>query len=117
MASWQGTDYNERLINSVHNALVAIQLHGVSGVSTPIHGQEHQLVPPADADRYIAKARVVYAKLVDQKPLRSVKSWHDRHVKELDGLINKAVAVREGRTPQKMTETDYAALRKHLGLR
>jgi hypothetical protein len=117
MASWQGTDYNERLINSVHNALVAVYLDGVEGVSTPVRGEERRLISPADADRYIAKARVVYAKLVDQKPLRSVKSWHDRHVKALDGLINKAVAVREGRAPQKMTETDYAALRKHLGLR
>ena len=113
MASWQGTDYNERLINSVRNALVSIYLDGVKGVSPPVTGEERRLLSSADADRYIAKARVVYAKLVDQKPLRSVKAWLDRHVKELDSLITKAVAVRDGRTPQKMTAADYAALRSH----
>lgn len=117
MASWQGTDYNERLINSVHNALVGIYLDGVRGVSPPVRGEERRLISPEEADRYIAKARVVYAKIVDQKPLRSVKSWHDRKVKQLDDLISKAVAVREGRTPQKMTEKDYEALRKSLGVR
>jgi len=117
MASWQGTDYNERLFNGVRNMLVAVYLDGVKGVSQPVHGEERRLVPPADADRYIAKARVVYAKLVDQKPPRAVKGWLERKVKELDGLINKAVAVREGRAPQKMTEADYGALRKSLGMR
>ena len=117
MASWQGTDYNEKLINSVKNGLVGIYLDGVKGVSTPVSGEEHRLISPEDADRYIAKARVVYAKLVDQKPLRSVKAWHDRHVKALDGLITKAVAVREGRTPQKQTAASYGELRRSLGLR
>jgi len=116
MASWQGTDYNERLFNSVRNMLVAVYLDGVKGVS-PDRGEARRMVPPEDADRYIAKARVAYAKLVDQRPLRGVKSWHERKVSELDSLINKAVAVREGRSPQKMTEADYAALRKSLGVR
>jgi hypothetical protein len=117
MASWLGTDYNERLFNGVRNMLVAVYLDGVKGVSPPVRGEERRLVLPEDADRYIAKARVVYAKLVDQKPLRSVKSWHTRKVKELDGLINKAVAVREGKIPQKQTEASYAELRRSLGLR
>lgn len=113
---WQGTDYNEWLFSSVRNALVDVYLHGVKGVSLD-RGEKHKMVPPEDADRYIAKARVVYAKLVDQKPPRSVKSRHERQVSELNGLINKAVAVREGTTPQKMTEADYAAYRASLGLR
>lgn len=117
MASWQGTDYNEKLFNGVRNALIDVYLWGVEGVS-PDHGYSHKrMVTPESADRYIAKARVTYAKLVDQKPPRAVKSWHENKVKELDGLINKAVAVREGRTPQRMTEADYAAYRKSLGLR
>lgn len=116
MASWQGTDHNERLFNSVRNMLVAVYLDGVRGVS-PDRGEARRMVPPEDADRYIAKARVVYAKLVDQKPPRSVKSWHERKVTELDSLIRKAVSVREGRSAQKMTEADYGELRRSLGLR
>jgi hypothetical protein len=85
MASWQGTDYNERLFNSVRNMLVAVYLDGVRGVS-PDRGHEWKMVPPEDADRYIAKARIVYAKLVDQKPPRTVKSWHEHKVTELDGI-------------------------------
>jgi hypothetical protein len=113
---WQGIDFNERLYNGVHNALVDVYLWGVKGVS-PERGYTWKMVPPDDADRYIAKARIAYAKLVDQKPPRGrAKSWHDRHVNDLNGLINKAVAVREGTTPQKMTEADYAAYRKSLGL-
>jgi len=116
MASWKGTDYNERLFNSVRNMLVAIYLDGVLGVS-PDRGETRRMVPPDDADRYIAKARRVYAELVDQKAPRGVKSWHEHKVKELDGLINKAVAVREGRSAQKMTEADYETYRRSLGLR
>ncbi len=116
MASWQGTDYNEKLFNGVRNLLVAVYLDGVKGVS-PDRGYAWKMVSPEDADRYIAKARVVYAKLVDQKPPRVAKAWHESHVKQLDGLINKAVAVREGRTPQKMTVADYAELRRSLSLR
>lgn len=117
MASWKGTEYNERRFNSVRNALVHIYLDGVSGVSTPVPGEERRLIPPEDADRTIARARVVYAELVDQKPPRSAKSWHASKVKELDGMINKAVAVRDGRAAQRMTAADYAELRKSLGLR
>ena len=116
MASWQGTDYNERLFNSVRNGLVGIYLDGVKGVS-PDRGEARRMVPPEDADRIIAKARVVYAKLVDQKAPRAVKGWLERKIKELDGFINKAVAVREGRSAQKMTEADYAALQKSLDQR
>lgn len=116
MASWKGTDYNERIFNSVRNGLVSIQLDGVKGVS-PDRGEPRRMVPPEDADRIIAKARVVYATLVDQKAPRMVKSRHEHQIKQLDGFINKAVAVREGRSAQKMTESDYAALRKSLGLR
>ena len=59
----------------------------------------------------------MYAQFVDQKAPRVAKGWFDHKIKELDGLINKAVAVRDGRTEQKMTEADYAALRKSLGVR
>lgn len=116
MAIWLGTDYNERLFNGVRNMLVEIYLHGVTGVS-PDRGEPRRMVPPTDTDRYIAKARTVYVKLVEQKPPHSAKSWHEHKVNELDKLINKAVAVREGRASQKMTKDDYAALRKSLGSR
>ena len=114
MASWQGTDYNERLFNGVRNSLVAIYLDGVKGVS-PDRGYAWKMVSPEEADRYIAKARMVYVKLVDQQAPRASKGWLDRKIKELDGLIAKAVAVRDGQTPQKMTTADYEALQKHLG--
>ena len=115
MSLWQGTDYNERRLNSVHNGLVGIYLDGVKGVS-PDRGSNTawKMVPAAEADRIIAKARVIYAELVDQKPPRSAKGWHTSKVNELDGLINKAVAVREGRAEQKMTQADYAKLREYL---
>ena len=115
MAIWKGTDYNERIFNRVRNGLVAIYLDGVKGVS-PDRGSNTawKMVPPEEADRIIAKARLIYAELVEQKAPRAVKSWLDRKVKELDGLINKAAAIREGRAEQKATAEDYAALRKWL---
>jgi hypothetical protein len=112
---WQGTDYNERLLNKVRNGLVDVYLWGVKGVS-PDRGAPHKMVPAAEADAIINMARFNYAKLVDQKPPRSVKAWHERKLNELDGLIDKAVAVRDGKTSQKMTEAGYAAYRKSLGL-
>ena len=111
---WKGTDYNEKIFNSVRNALVGIYLDGVKGVS-PDRGR--QMISPEEADRYIAKARRVYVELVEQKPPRSAKAFYDHKIKELDDLIEKAVAVREGQRDQKMTEADYAANRKALGLR
>jgi hypothetical protein len=108
--SWQGTIYNERLINSVRNGLVAIYLDGVEGVSPDRGGWA--MISASEADRILAKARRAYVDLADQKPMRSVKSWRDRHVKELKDLLDKAVAVREGRAEQKMTAEDYAARRR-----
>lgn len=114
---WQGTDSIERRLNSVHNGLVSIYLDGVNGISPDRGGNTAwKMLSPEEADRIIAKARVFYADLVDQKPPRSAKGWHTNKIKELDHLINKAVAVREGRTEQKMTSADYAELRKHLRL-
>jgi len=112
---WQGTDYIERRFNGVRNGLVGIYLDGVRGVS-PDRGANTawKMVSGADADRIIANARRFYAELVLQKAPRSAKSWHDHKVKELDDLIDKAVAVREGRREQKMTATDYKALLAHL---
>jgi len=115
MASWQGTDYNERRFNSVRNALVDIYLWGVQGVS-PDQGYPHKMITPEAADRYINKAREIYVDFVEQKAPRAVKSRHEHKIKELDGLIHKAVAVREGAT-QKMTPDEYAGYRKSLGLR
>lgn len=116
MASWQGTDYNERRFNSVRNALVDIYLWGVQGVSQDYGYGQQRMISPEAADRYINKAREIYVEFVDQKAPRSAKSWLDHKIKELDGLINKAVAVREGR-PQKMQVEEYAEYRKSLGLR
>lgn len=114
---WDGIDYNEKLYNRVHNMLVDIYLWGVKGTS-PDRGYPHKMVAAGQADDYIARARVTYAKFVAQTaPRGRAKSWLDRHVTELDNLITKAVAVREGRATQKMTEDDYAAYRKSLGLR
>jgi len=113
MSSWQGTDYNERRFNTVRNGLVAIYLDGVKGVSPERGGNTAwKMVPPEEADRIIAKARVIYAEFVGQKASPSVKGWLDHKIKELDGLIRKAAAVREGRAEQKMTADDYVALRK-----
>lgn len=116
MASWQGTDYNERLFNGVRNALVDVYLWGVKGVSAD-HGYGTQrMVTPEAADRYINKARTVYVNFVDQKAPPSAKTWMSHKIKELDRLIRQAVAVREG-GPQKMTADEYATYRKSLGLR
>ncbi len=109
--SWQGTDYNERLINSVHNGLVSLYLDGVRGVSPEREGYGYALLSPEEADKILAKARAVYLKLVVQKAPRSVKRWLDAKVKGLDDLINKAADVREGRAEQKMTAADYTARR------
>ena len=110
--SWQGTEANERAIYSVHNGLVSIYLDGVRGVSPERQGHEGKLLSPEEADRILTKARAVYVKLAVQKPPRSVKGWHASKIRELDSLIGKAAAVREGRAEQKMTVADYAALRQ-----
>lgn len=114
MTSWQGTDSNERRIHSVHNALVDIYLWGVQGVS-PDYGYAHKIVSPEVADRHIARARQIYVELVEQKAPPSARAWKDRKIKELDGLIARAAAVREGR-PQKMDAAGYEAYRRSLGL-
>jgi hypothetical protein len=116
MASWQGTDSNERAFNGVRNALVDIYLWGVKGVSEDHGYGEQRMVSPEAADRYINKARTLYVNFVEQKAPASAKAFHSHKIKELDGLIRKAVAVREG-GQQKMTADEYAAYRKSLGLR
>lgn len=112
---WQGTDYNEKRFNSVRNGLVGIWLDGVVGISPDRgNGTARKMVPPNDANRILTKATEVYAFLVGQKPPRQAKAWHEHKVKELDGLIRHATAVRDGRAEQKMTAADYEALRKSL---
>lgn len=117
MSSWKGTNYNERIYNGARNGLVSIYLDGVRGISPVVLDEERRMVSPADADRYIRNARRVYVELVEQKAPRSAKTWHEHKIRELDGLITKAVAVREGRSPQKMTAADYEALRRSLAAR
>lgn len=106
---WQGTDYNERVINGVRNALVGIYLDGVQGVSPERTGFGWKQIPVDKADLWLAKARGVLEKLEAQKAPRQVKAWQARHAKDLRLLIEKAQAVRDG-APQKMTAADYAAL-------
>jgi hypothetical protein len=107
--SWQGSIYNEKIVNGVHNGLVGIYLDGVEGVS-PNRGWT--MVERANADRILARAQRVYIELADQKPMRSEKSRHENRLKALKDLLDKAVAVREGRAEQKMTAEDYAARRR-----
>jgi len=113
---WNGIDYNEKLFNGVRNGLVDVYLWGVRGVS-PTHGYPAtRQLSAAQADAIISKGRALYAKFVAQEPPRSAKAWHDRHVAELDRLISKAVAVRDG-GPQKMQASEWADYRKSLNLR
>lgn len=104
--SWQGSIYNDKLENDVHNGLVAIYLDGVDGVS-PDRGW--RMISPAEADRILTKAQRNYIALADQKPMRSEKSRHENRLKRVNDLIQKATAVRDGRADQKMTAEDYAA--------
>jgi hypothetical protein len=113
--AWQGTDANERMINRVHNGLVAIYLDGVKGVS-PSRGHDSKMVSAAEADRMITRGREAYLQLVEQTAPRAVKGWLKNKISALGKLLDNAIAVRNG-APQKMTEADYAALRASLGYR
>lgn len=115
MASWQGIDFNERRIHGVHNGLVAIYLHGVIGVS-PDRGHRYKMISPKEADGWLRRASELYADLSVQNPPRGAKSWYSINMKKLGKLIDDATAVREGRSPQKMTQVDYAELHRSLGL-
>jgi hypothetical protein len=116
LKSWLGTEYNEKLFRGAREGLVSIYLDGVVGVS-PDRGEARRMVTPERADRTIAIARTNYEKLAGQKAPRSALGWYEHKVRELAGLIDKAIAVREGRMAQKMTEEDYAAYWRSLGIR
>jgi hypothetical protein len=111
---WQGTDSNERLINRVHNALVSIYLDGVVGISPVIGEYAWKQIQPEKADTYLQKGNEVLDTLVSQKAPPSVKSWHSHKVRQLRDLIEKAQAVRDGISHQKMTAESYAELRRFL---
>lgn len=118
---WKGTDANERLENSVHNALVAISLDGVSGVSPKLPGHGHRQVSPAQADQYLERGRRVLADFESQAMAPGgargkAQRWMDFKVDELRRLLADAEAVRAGKKPQKMKPEDYEALRKSLGV-
>lgn len=115
--SWQGTDSNERLVNRVRNGLVAVYLDGVVGVSPIVGKYGWKQIEPDRADFYIQKGRRALDELVSQKAPPSVKGWLAHKVHELRDLIEKAQAVREGATHQKMTAGGYAELRRSLGVR
>lgn len=111
---WLGTDYNEKLANSAHSAIVGIYLDGVKGVSPERRGHGWRQISPDKADAYLAHARKILGQLAAQKPPRTVKISHDSRVRTLRDLLDKATAVRGG-APQKMTEADYEELRRSLG--
>jgi hypothetical protein len=111
---WQGTDSNERLINRVHNALVSIYLDGVVGISPVIGEYAWKQIQPEKADTYLQKGNEVLDTLVSQKAPPSAKSWHSHKVRQLRDLIEKAQAVRDGISHQKMTAESYAELRRSL---
>lgn len=112
---WQGTDYIEKQINHVRNGLVGITLHGVSGVSPDI-GESRKMYSPSEADTWIDKAISLCGKLRGQKPPGKAKAWFERHVHDLERLMNTAIDVRMGRITQNMTKEKYAELRKSLGV-
>jgi hypothetical protein len=110
---WKGIDANERAFGTVRNALVAIALDGVAGVSPEIPGEGRRMISPEDADRYIAKGRQVLADFESQEMAPGgarghAQKWMDRTIDELRKLVTDAEAVRSGKKPQK--------LRKHLGV-
>lgn len=118
---WKGTDANERLENSVHNALVAIALDGVSGVSPELPGHGHRQVSPAQADQYLERGRRVLADFESQAMAPGgargkAQRWMDFKIDELRRLLADAEAVRAGKKPQKMKPEDYEELRKSLGV-
>jgi hypothetical protein len=114
---WQGTDYNERLVNGVRNALVSVYLDGVVGVSPVIGEYGWKQIQPDKADAYLRNGKKALNELGSQKAPPSAKGWLSHKVSELRGLIEKAQAVRDGVTRQKMTEEDYMELRRSWGLR
>jgi hypothetical protein len=96
---------------------VSIYLDGVVGVSPVIGEYGWKQIQPDKADAYLRKGRDALDELVSQKAPSSAKGWLTHKVSELRGLLEKAQAVRDGATPQKMTVGDYAELRRSLGLR
>jgi len=114
---WQGTIYNERRISGVHNALVSIYLDGVVGVSPVIGEQDWRQIQPDRADTYLKKGKAVLEEVASQKAPPSARSWYKHNVKQLRDLLEKAQAVRDGATPQKMTEESYAELQRSISRR
>jgi hypothetical protein len=115
--SWQGTDFNERLVNKVRNALVSIYLDGVVGVSPVIGEYGWKQIPPDKADTYLQNGRDALDELASQKVPPSAKGWLTHKGSQLRDLLEKAQAVRDGAAHQKMTAGDYAELRRSLGRR
>jgi hypothetical protein len=118
---WKGIDANERAFGTVRNALVAIALEGVAGVSPEIPGEGRRMISPEDADRYIAKGRQVLADFESQEMAPGgargrAQKWMDRTIDELRRFVTDAEAVRSGKKPQKMTPESYGELRKSLGV-
>lgn len=116
--SWQGTDYNERQYNTVHNALVGIINDGVVGVSPAYPGYEWHMVPQEKADQYIERGRRVLAdfETQSQAPRGHARRWMENKTDELRRLLAKAEAVRAGTEPQGMTPEKYENLRRSLGV-
>jgi hypothetical protein len=118
---WKGIDANERAFGSVNNALVAIILNGVSGVSPEIPGEGWRMVSPEKADQYIARGQRVLADFESQEMAPGgargrAQKWMDRTILDLRRLVSDAEAVRSGKKPQKQTPESYGELRKSLGV-
>ena len=69
---------------------------------------------PDRADAYLRKGRKILDELLSQKAPPSAKSWYAHNVRQLRDLLEKAQAVRDGSTPQKMTAESYAELQRSL---
>lgn len=118
---WQGTDRNEAVVNSVNNALVAVILDGVKGVSPPHPGHEWRQISPEEADAIIARGKKALADLEGQAPAPGgakgrAQKWMAYEIDKLRRQVSDAEAVRAGKRPQKMKPEDYEALRKSLGV-
>jgi hypothetical protein len=119
--SWQGLNRNEAIVNSVHNALVAVILDGVKGVSPPHPGHEWRQISPEEADAIIARGKHALADLEGQAPAPGgargrAQKWMGHAIDTLRRQVSDAEAVRAGKRPQKMKPEDYEALRKSLGV-
>jgi len=115
--SWQGTDYIEKRLHSVRNALVAVYLNGVRGISDGDVPWARSQVSKDEADRIIGKASDVLAWMKSQKraPTAHTRHWMQHHTADLGRLLSQVEAVRAGSAP-KTTRKSHNEYLQSLGI-